>query len=339
MTTLYPPRRMTLRVRSLAVATAALFASSAASQTLLDRQEQRDRAQRDAEARADQRNAPEVRLESQDVAPHRIDLPAEAQCLRFSAIRLDGAHAREFAFAQRYLDRYAGRCVGPKGVQAIRARTAALIANRGYVTTRIALPEQAVAPGVLRLAVLPGTVGNIRLAHGSQDETWRTAFPIRPGDLLNLRDIEQGLEQIKRLSSQDANVDIAPGRLAGESDLVIAMRRSRPWHVVATLDDTGSRATGRLQAGLNLALDNPLRLNDLLSVGINRNLPASSRHGTRGTNASYSVPMGHWLFTASLYDYAYRQTVVGYWQTFATRGKSRTVDLAAQRVGKRWATE
>ncbi|MBB3225560.1 hemolysin activation/secretion protein [Luteibacter sp. Sphag1AF] len=342
------PRRRQY-VRRLAVASAALWlVCPAVAQTTLDRQEQRERAQREAEARSGQREAPDVRLGSSLPPVFRTGLPVEAHCVRIDTLRLEGAHADTFRFVQRYLDQYQGRCLGASGIQTIRARAAAILADAGYVTTRVALPEQAVGPGVLRFQLLPGTIGRIRAA----DSSWRTAFPLREGDVLNLRDIEQGLEQLKRLASQDANVDIAPGQQAGESDLVLTIQRGRPWHAVATLDDTGSRSTGRLQAGVNLSMDNLLRLNDLFSLGLNRNVPASAGHGTSGMSMSYSVPKGYWLFSVALYDYAYRQTITGYLQSFQSRGKSRTADLTIQRVvhrgshgrsaiefrvGKRWA--
>ncbi|MGP1667119.1 MAG: ShlB/FhaC/HecB family hemolysin secretion/activation protein, partial [Rhodanobacter sp.] len=246
--------------------------------------------------------------------------------------RLDGPHAADFAWAQRYLDRYEGRCVGQQGIALMVRRVSDLIIDRGYVTTRVGVAGQDLSGGVLRLILVPGVIQHIRYADATPAGAWQSALTVRPGDLLNLRDIEQGLEQIKRVPSQDVNIDIAPGDAPGMSDLIITVKRRRPWHMVTTLDDTGSHATGRGQAGINAGFDNPLGLNDILSLGYNHDVWQSTGHGTRGVNANYSVPWGRWLFTLSAYDYAYHQTVAGYQTTFVSRGKSRTTDLAAQRV-------
>ena len=331
-----------------------LGTNASQAQTTLDQQEQRERAQREAQARQQQQATPDVRLGGETGAPdfHRIDLPRETPCFQIHSVHLAGAQQQAFAFAQRYLDRYAGRCIGAQGVAQIVRRVSDLVIDRGYVTTRIGVTQQDLSSGVLSLNVVAGTIRAIRRADGTPLGAWQTALPARPGDLLNLRDIEQGLEQFKRVASQDVSIDIAPGERAGQSDLVITAKRSRPWHVVATLDDSGSQATGKDQAGLNVTFDNPLALNDTLTVGVNHNLWRSNGHGSSGQQVSYSVPYGHWLFTAATSGYRYHQTIAGYQTTFLSRGKSRNADLTAQRVihrspsgktalelriGKRWA--
>jgi hemolysin activation/secretion protein len=321
--------------------------------TTLDRQEQRERAQREAQAREARQSTPDVRLGAQRHTDFsRVDLPVESECFRIDTVTLSGAHAEAFGFAQRYLDRYAGRCIGKAGLDLIVRRTSDLIIDRGYVTTRVGLTPQDLGQGHLTLTLVAGLIEKVRYADGTPAGNWHTALPSRPGDLLNLRDVEQALEQMKRVPSQDVTIDIAPGDSPGQSDLVVTVKRARPWHVVASLDDSGSRDTGRLQAGLNIGIDNPLSLNDILSFGYNHDVYHSDGHGTEGISASYSVPYGRWLFTLAAYGYSYHQTVEGSAQTFLSRGTSRTTDLTAQRVlhrsansktsaelrvGKRWA--
>jgi hemolysin activation/secretion protein len=319
----------------------------------LDRQEQRERAQREAEAREARQRAPDVRLtEEQHADFRRVDLPTEADCFRIDSLLLQGAYAEKFAFAQTYLNRYAGRCIGRAGVDLIVRRVSDLILDRGYVTTRVGLAPQDLGEGKLGLTLVAGLIHAVRYADDTSAGDWRMALPARPGDLLNLRDIEQALEQMKRVPSQDVTIDIAPADEPGQSDLLITVKRTRPWHGVASLDDSGSRATGRLQAGLNLGVDNPLGLNDILSLGYNHDVRMSAGHGTQGASASYAVPYGNWLVTASTYGYRYHQIVTGSAQTFKSSGTSRTFDLNVQRVvhrdassktsvefrvGKRWA--
>ena len=39
---------------------------------------------------------------------------------------------------------------------------------------------------------------------------WKNAFPIKKGDILNIRRLEQGLEQMKRVSSLDVSMKLLP---------------------------------------------------------------------------------------------------------------------------------
>ncbi|WP_250626601.1 ShlB/FhaC/HecB family hemolysin secretion/activation protein [Pinirhizobacter soli] len=339
-----------------AIALVVLLISPAVhAQLSLDQQEQRDRAQREARARQAQQEAPDVRLDV-PASPYRwrqTTLPVEAICHRLDAIILEGDHAEAFAFAQRYLDRYRGRCVGSEGLNLIVRRVSDLIVERGYVTTRVGVVPQASSGGTLKLALAAGTIHAVRMA--SPDVVvgnWRFALPARPGDLLNLRDIEQAVEQFKRLSSQDVSIDIAPTEVAGASDLVISVARTRPWNAVVSLDDSGAPATGRRQAGLNGTFDNVLGINDALNIGVSRSVPRLATAGTRGWNGYYSVPWGKWTASASLSDYRYQQQVDGFEQSFLSSGKSRNADITLQRLlhrdsrgktaiefrlGKRWA--
>jgi hemolysin activation/secretion protein len=319
----------------------------------LDEQQQRLRTQQQAQERSTRAQAPDVRIGERAATDfHSIELPTETTCFELTQLRLVGAHHDAFGFVQRYLDRYAGCCVGHEGISLIVRRAGDLILDRGYVTTRIGLGQQDLSGGVLTLTLVPGVVHAIRTADDTPSGDWAWALPIRPGDLLNLRDIEQGLEQMKRVPSQDVTIDVAPTDRPGESDLVITIKRGKPWRVVATLDDSGAAATGLYQAGLNLGIDNPLDANDMLSLGVTHDVFNGDGRGTQGYNVNYSVPRGNWLFTAGVYGYRYHQTVEGSAQTFLSSGTSQSIDLGAQRLlhrdhhskttaevrlGKRWA--
>ncbi|MEM4987501.1 ShlB/FhaC/HecB family hemolysin secretion/activation protein [Collimonas sp. H4R21] len=335
-----------------------------------DSEEQRRRSQAEAQERQRQLQAPNVNLQS--AAPvEEIDslaLPTESPCFTIHqfvldvpaqlspAIRAAGASDLpfdHFRFAQDYLRRYDGACVGKNGLDLIVKRLTALILSKGYSTTRIGIPGQDIAGGVLKLVLVPGVIRAIRFSDPTLYDTWKTAFPTGPGKLLNLRDLEQGLEQMKRIPSQDVDMQIFPGETPGESDVVISVKRSKPWKLTGTLDDSGAKGTGKLQAGLNLAVDNPLGLNDLFNIGVTTDADRKAgQRGTTGNNVYYALPVGYWNFAVSGSTYDYHQEVAGANQTFVSSGKSRNLELKiAQlfqrdqvqknswqfKVGKRWS--
>ena len=86
-----------------------------------------------------------------------------------------------------------------------------------------------------------------------------TAIPARVGALLNLRDIEQGLENLKRAPTAEADIQIepstAPNARPGDSDLVVKYVQAKKWRVTLSLDDSGTQATGRYQAGATVSVD------------------------------------------------------------------------------------
>ena len=120
----------------------------------------------------------------------------------------------------------------------------------GYVTTRVVVEPQNLRSGILVLTVIPGKVGRIQLQDQSaipfatRGTLW-FAMPLAQGDILNIRNIEQGLENLKRVPSADANMELVPTDAVGETDVVIAYKQSLPFHLTLGLDDSGSKATGR----------------------------------------------------------------------------------------------
>jgi hemolysin activation/secretion protein len=297
-------------------------------------QEQRARAQRQAQQREALRSAPDVRLRAGQVSDYHVTtVPAETPCFRIDVVQLTGAHHERFDFLETYLDSYRGRCLGQQGLRLLARRATDLLLARSYITSRVAIPDQNLAGGHLRVVLLVGTVASIRFAPGSAKVDWRSALPIRPGDVLNLRAIEQGLEQLKRVTSQDAKIDIAPGTRPDTSDLVLTVTRGRSWRIIANLDDSGANSTGKEQGGLTLAVDSPLGLNDLLSIGYTHSLGRfEPGKGTRGHNLNYSVPWGNWTFGLSSMGFGYRETVSGSLQSFAYTGTSNTTAVSATRL-------
>lgn len=105
---------------------------------------------------------------------------------------------------------------------------------------------------------------------------------------------------MKRVPNQDVDMQIVPGPSAGESDVVISVKRTKPWSLSVSADDSGLRLTGQLQGNVSLTIDNPLGLSDLLNVSYNHDLNGhASQYGAHGSSAYYSIPWGNWTFTNS----------------------------------------
>lgn len=305
------------------------------AQSMGDLEEQRRRAQQEAEERQRQQSAPDVRLSPALPSPaaDALDLPEETPCFVVNDLHLEGPRLESFGWLQSELDRFAGRCVGRQGIDRIVQYASSRILSKGYITTRLGVPEQDISNGHLRLVLVPGIVRAIRINDDAVERAWRSAFPVRPGDLLNLRDIEQGLEQMKRVPSQDVSIEIAPGEAPGESDIVLTVQRDKPWRLGLSLDDSGLKATGRMQASLNGTLDNPLGLNDQLNISVNNDADrAQGQRGTSGHSVQYSLPWGYWTFSLSDSYSRYLQSIQGTNQIFHSSGDSHNQEIRIQRL-------
>ena len=312
---------------------AALFSATAFAQTTPDAEELRRRQQQEALEREQVRRAPDVRLQAEPGPAEIGEFPTDVPCFTVSEVKVIGDPQNRFTWLAELAAPYAGRCVGTQGINFIARRMQADLIRRGYITTRIGVPEQDLSSGRLTLTVVPGVISSIRFADPQMAGSWYTAFPVGPGDLLNLRDLEQGLEQLKRVPSQDVDFKIVPGEAAGDSDVVISVKRVKPWRIAVTFDDAGTKATGKLQSALTFSLDSPFGINDLFYATFNSNVDHNNiKRGTRGDSLHYSVPFGYWTFSAGVGNSQYYQTVQGTNQTFIYSGQSNNIELRAHRT-------
>ncbi|MGK8207061.1 ShlB/FhaC/HecB family hemolysin secretion/activation protein [Burkholderia cenocepacia] len=238
------------------------------------------------------------------------NLPLDTPCFPIEAVALEGNTSGWLA---RFLQPVVGQCVGKTALRQIQHAANNALIERGYVTSRVLVPTQSLQAGTLTLHVVPGRISDVR-ADGPAIGWLRTALPTSTGALLNQRDIDQGLENLRRLQSQsDAVVDIAPGAHPGDSDIVLHPGTGKCWHAVIGADNAGLDSTGKYELSGSLTLDSPLHLYDQLQIAgtTNANFGASDK-GNQSVSANYSVPIGYAMLTLNASRSRYKQTAAGF---------------------------
>lgn len=330
--------------------------ASAQTQTNAQRDaaEQRRIQERDAQLRDQQDKANDVRLSAPTTPVSRLP-ESEAPCFPIRQLELRGEAAGQFGWV---LDSLSGpqktdsplrKCIGTQGIGILLQRAQDAIVAKGFVTTRVLTQPQDLSGGSLVLTVVPGRIRNIRFQSapgaestgaGAPSTSLITAVPAKAGDILNLRDIEQALENFKRVPTADADIQITPADQPDQSDLVIAYQRTTPVRVSLSLDDSGGKSTGLYQASATFSWDNPLGLNDLFYVSQNHDAGGGDPgpRGTQGTTVHYSLPYGYWTLGATLGESRYHQTVTGVTQNYVYSGTSGNAELKLSRMVYRDAT-
>lgn len=284
---------------------------------------------------------PDVRLSEPASSFGRINFPTETPCFPIHRVELSGQDALpHWLPLQRMADQAQGRCLGGKGINLLMTTMQNRIVDHGWITTRVLAPSQDLKSGTLKLAIVPGYVRHVKLTEESDKYIQLySAFPAHEGNLLDLRDIEQGLENLQRLPTVEANMEILPGEKPGESDVIITRKQSKMWRVGLSLDDAGTETTGRYQGGVTLSLDNPFSLSDLLYVSASHDLNDRGGKGSKNYTAHYSVPFGYWMLGVTGSDYDYHQTVAGQNGDYRYSGKSKNLDVQLSRVLHRSGTQ
>ena len=275
-------------------------------------------------------------------------LPDEHPCFVIDAIELHGPDAERFRWLSSSAQIFTGRCVGTQGVSRIAAYLNAQLINQGYVTSRVSIGAQNLSAGTLALRLHVGRIALVRMVDAQSKApdtrwgTWVNAFATSAGRRLNAHDIEQGVEQMKRLPSQSVATTLTPGSEPDTSILTIERQTGNFKKRVrggVTLDNSGSSTLGRVQMSLNFSLDNLFGVNDIASVSANGNAEnPSTDHRSQSASASYSIPWGYSTFSAAYSHSRFAQIVALTTTQVRSSGESDSASLRWEHVAWRTAS-
>ena len=273
--------------------------------------------------------------------PALIDVPSNKNGTSFyiKQIQLDGV-PKELSFLNKIARKHEQKHVTVSDITNIRNAFQRKLLDKGYVTSQVYIPEQNLNAGTLQFMVMPGRVEDIQYSDSSAHGPWRTAFPVRPGDILNIRDVEQGLEQMKRVSSQSVTMKLLPGTSVGTSIIELSIKQDKPVHGSISFDNSGLESTGVYQGSFTSSFDQVFRANDTFTMSLSGDLSGSgSIKGTRAASLNYVIPHGKDTFSLSFSKSRYHQTIQSNPYDFIYSGKSTTMKAKWNHVWSRTQRE
>ena len=268
---------------------------------------------------------------------------ASSPCFDINHIYLTGELSENFTFALTPFtmgkSSLLGSCLSVNDINRLVTDVQNRIIEKGYVTTRVLVENQNLKSGNLFLMLIPGHIDQITaidvnasqrpvyIDNSGNPANFAPAMPMKSGDLLNVRDIEQALENFKRVPTADADFSIAPSsRMStpGYSDIQVKWQQDRRWRLSASIDDSGQDSTGIYQGNVTLSLDNPTWHNDLLYLSYNHDLDGGNEDsdGSWGYNVGYVLPIDNTQLTLTHSGYNYDQTIAGVNQDYVYSGES-----------------
>ncbi|MEP4197863.1 MAG: ShlB/FhaC/HecB family hemolysin secretion/activation protein [Aliishimia sp.] len=230
--------------------------------------------------------------------PDTAGVVPEGVCFPIDSISLAGVKKLDAAIFESTLAEFSNQCLGPISIGNLIQRLAAIYADAGYITTRAYVPAQDISSRVLKIEVLEGKVEAYiyqSARNGGEPQPGRakklkSAIPLQPGDVFQLRDLEHGLEQMNRVPSSRVNANLIAGEAPGTTRIVVTEQKSDTVRGSVGIDNSGDEESGKNQIILTLEADDIFRINDTLSLSFS---------STRNSNAvaySFSAPYRKWLF-------------------------------------------
>lgn len=280
------------------------------------------------------------RLEDLKDLPGKRSVPVapttaeEGRCFIIQRIELKGADSLSAADRKRLIKPYLGQCLGVAQLNELLKVITNHYIDKGLVTTRAYLPQQDLSKGDLQVLVVEGHLEKLRsdAASGLSERELAMTFPGQEGRLVNLREIEQMVDQINRLPSNKAQMELMPGQQVGGSDVVVKNTAQTPWRATLSRTNDGQRSTGEQQWGAGLEWDSPLGLADQLGVRGGHDAISDHQQTSRNGLLSYSLPWGWWTFSYLYSVNEYRSVAKAQGISFKQTGDSQNHQLRAERV-------
>lgn len=184
---------------------------------------------------------------------------------------------------------YVGRPITLLELYEAADRVAEHYQRNGYTLASVIVPAQRVTGGVVRLEVIEGRYGEVRV-EGNRLYDARTVRrhlgevplgkPYRAGEL------EDGIRRLNKLPGLSARAVLRPGRLYGTSDVVVRVRET-PVSGALIVDNHGRQNIGEFRFSATGTINNPLGVADQLQL-----LALRSEDGRLDyVYAAYSLPL------------------------------------------------
>lgn len=264
-------------------------------------------------------------------------------CINLKKIKITGStlYSQEF-LRQHLIKSYHNRCFKKSDLKIIRKKVENFYITKGYTTTRVYFKSQSLAQKVLTLVVVEGKIEQINIKDNSKLDQllpYRhksksfVTFPFKDSGIFNLRDFEQGVDQINRLQSYNAQIDVRPGTKRGHSNVIINSQSLKPINLSASYNNMGQESSGKSKRTFSANIDGVLGLYDNFYINFSKDNAAKDwKKFSKSIYSTFSIPLGYWTFAANYSASSYLTTIDDPAATYQVSGESRSKAFDINRV-------
>ncbi|KIV72839.1 Hemolysin activation/secretion protein [Pseudomonas sp. FeS53a] len=176
-------------------------------------------------------------------------------------------------------------------LQAAANRITRRYREQGYPLARAYLPAQEIDGGVVKIAVLEGRYGEIKVDNpmGLGGSALAPLSALKAGDAVQGQPLERSLLLLQDTPGVEVKSTLRPGARTGTTDLLVGLQQAPLVTGSVDMDNYGNRFVGQYRLGGTLNLNNPLNLGDRLSLRA-----MGSDQDQHYGRVAYQLPLGPW---------------------------------------------
>ncbi len=263
-------------------------------------------------------------------------------CVNINSVNIEGASKKFAAKIKRLANRIIKEenCIKLNDINKVISEISNYYIDKGYILVRAYLPNQDLSKGILTIEIMEGEIEDIELDGKSvyDDPKIRMSFGKLKGKILNIRDLEQAVDQINRLESEEIKLDLLPGHKPGGT--IVKLTRISKSKNKATLgvNNYGLSSTGIWQSNLDFKHDNLFNIYDILSITYSHDIePHNSLKSSQLAKIGFEIPYNYWNFGIDFQNSQSKSTYNFANSSYTTKGNNYYYDLWTSRILARGA--
>jgi hemolysin activation/secretion protein len=212
-----------------------------------------------------------------------------------SRFEVQGNTLLETATIERLLAQYTGQARDFGDVQMALEALEAAYRARGYNVVQVALPEQELNQGVVKLQVIETRLGAVRVEGNAafSEANIRASLPgLREGESPNLGKVSSSLRLANENPAKKTTLQLQNSDKDDEINALLKVSDDKPWRIGTSVDNSGNKTTGEAQLTVQYQHANIADRDHVLSLQYTTAIENPSQVSVYG--AGYHIPLYAW---------------------------------------------
>lgn len=217
-------------------------------------------------------------------------------CVKINNIDIENPYSLSKEKIDHIIKKWNHRCLTVSDINTILNILNQAYLKTNFLTTRAYLPQQDLSSGHLRIVIIEGRIENFNFTGTPERFHEMTAFPWIAGNVLDLNDLKQGLDNMNRLPNWKTSLKINKGHQDNTSIVEVKTPKAGLIHGKVSTDNNGQSISARTIGRSNFIVTDLFGVLDMWSFEYDHSLNNRQRLGHNSFfSMEGSVPMGPWL--------------------------------------------
>lgn len=198
---------------------------------------------------------------------------------------------------KKFAASYEGREIGMAELKEFIGSINLWYRNNGYITARALLPPQEIRDGVLKVLLIEGLIGNVKIAGNmnTRDGYIRNRVSVPEGKLLDINRLDKKLAWFNGLNDVKIRIKLQAGEKPGTTDCLMLVYEPEDKLSSLFIDTAGNKGTGETRFGISYTDNSISGRRDAFSM------TALMTTSSKAAMAAYNFPVNRYGTKASVY--------------------------------------